>query len=457
MSDYIKKNLFIPYRLITIIAVFSSLLFVLLGVIRFFQIDLFLNILPETTRELLDDSPIWVNYFYLLIVLINLLSAVLLLNRRMLSVMVSQYSAAGMIIFLTHHFFTTVGIHLYEAIELLFTSMFYFILAWFATYARRKGYLLKISKEITTVSLKIQEGCDHEFTYSLTPFRKGNSRSDTLENIIANAKDMADQGINDIVLVGDNVGDFGTGENGDLKHSHSFFDLIKELDKIGDIHRFYFSSIITPMISDKTLNFIKDSQRFSPYFSIKMNSGSDTMLKKMEHPFPLKPYEDLFLNIKKIISEAYIVVEIIVGFPGETDELFNETVQFLSEADISYITTIIYTDKKGTEASRMKKESVPLAIRKKRNKVLLELSKKKLHAFYENQLGIERKVLFENKRRGNWIYGYTYNHVKVKATWNPELCNTLHEVKLTGVKGSTMLFKFLENNSVKAQDKPSMI
>lgn len=447
MSEYKKTKNLIPYQLITIVAVLSSLLFIFLGVIRFFQIDFFLNFLPETTRELLDDSPIWVSYFYLFIVSINLLSAVLLLNRKMLSVMVSQYSAAGMIIFITYHFFTTDGIYLYEAIELLFTSMFYFMLAWFATYARREGYLLKISKEITTVSLKIQEGCDHECTYSLTPFRKGNSRSDTLENIIANAKEMADQGVNDIVLVGDNIADFGTGEKGNLKHSHSFFDLIKELDKIGDIHRFYFSTLISPMISDKTLNFIKNSQRFSPYFSIKMNSGSDTMLKKMKHPFLLKSYKDLFLNIKETISEAYIIVEIIVGFPEETDELFNETVQFLSEADISYITPTVYTDKMGGKASRIKKESVPMAIRKKRKEVLVKLSKKKLQAFYENQLGVERKILFENKRRGNFIYGNTYNHVKVKAAWDPRLCNTLHEIKLTGINGDFMLYDFIEDAS----------
>jgi threonylcarbamoyladenosine tRNA methylthiotransferase MtaB len=445
MHKYRESKVLDFYRAVTIVVVILSFLFIILGAIRFFQIDFFLNFLPETTRGVLDESPKWIYYVYLLTILTNLIAAVLLYRRHMFSVTISQYSALGMIILIGYHFFITDDILLYEAEEMLFTLVFYPFLAWFAVYARRNGHLSKISKERTTVPLKIQEGCNHECAYCPAPLRKGHSRSDSLKNILANAEDMAEEGIKDIVLIGDNVGDFGTGENGNLKHSHNFFDLLNELDKIGDVHRFSFLSISTPMFSDRTLNFIKNSKRLSPYFSIKMDSASDTMLKKMNRPFPLNPYKNLFINIKRLIPEAYITVEIIVGFPGETDDLFDETVQFLSEADISHISTTIYTDKIGTEAYKSIKESVPRTIRKKRKKSLVELSKKKLHTFYESQLGSEKIVLFEGRNRGGYLYGYTDNHVKVKCAWNPELCNTLQEVKLIGIKGSTMLFDFIED------------
>ena len=447
--NYERKKIKIPFRIVTILAIFSSFLFILLGVARFFQIDFFLNALPETTREVLDDSPLWVYYVYLATVVTNLVSVYLLYNRKLFSVTLSQYSAAGMILLITHHFFITEFIHLYEAIEMFFTLMFYLLLAWFATYARRNGELVKVSKERTTVSLKIQEGCDHECSYCSVPLRKGHSKSDTLKNIVANAENMAEAGIKDIVLVGDNVGDYGKGENNNLNHLHTFLDLIKALDKIGDVHRFTFLSVTTPMFSDRTLKFIKKSKRFSPYFSVEMDSGSDAMLKKMNRPFPLKAYKDHFINVKKIIPEAYVIVQIIVGFPGETDELFNETVEFLSASDISYITPILYTDKVkvGAKSFGTIRGAVSKKISKKRKRILTELSKKKLNAFYESQLGLERIVLFENKSKRGYIYGYTDNHIKVKLPWDPKLGNTLHKIKLTGINGSFMLFDFIEDES----------
>ena len=220
MSTFLQNKIKIPFRPVTILAIFSSFIFIFLGVIRFFHIDFFLQILPEITREVLDDSPMWVYYAYLVTAISNFLVVVLLYRRNMFSLTLSQYSAAGIIIIISYHFFTTEYIYLYEAIEMIFTLMFYLLLAWFVTYARRNGELERISKEKTTVSLKIQEGCDHECAYCPIPLRKGNSRSDTLKNILANAESMAEEGIKDIVLVGDNVGDFGTGEKGNLKHLH---------------------------------------------------------------------------------------------------------------------------------------------------------------------------------------------------------------------------------------------
>ena len=206
------------------------------------------------------------------------------------------------------------------------------------------------------------------------------------------------------------------------------------------------------MFSDKTLKFIKKSKRFSPYFSIRMDSGSDELLKKMNRPFPLKLYKELFINVKRIIPEAYIVVEILVGFPGETEELFNETVQFLSESDISYINTTIYSDKIGTKAFGTIKGSVQKNVRNKRAKALKELSKKKLNDFHESQLDLERVVLFENRSKGGFIYGYTENHVKIKTKWDPKLGNTLHKIKLTGINGSFMTFDFVEDGSFITHD-----
>jgi threonylcarbamoyladenosine tRNA methylthiotransferase MtaB len=391
-----------------------------------------------------DNSPVWVFYAYFLITLTNLITAILFLRRAISVTIVAQLSASAMLLFISYHFFSKDYIGLYEAIEMLATLIFYLFLAWLAKYARRNGYLSKFSKHTTTVSLKIQEGCNHECSYCPIPLVKGHSRSDTLMNILANAEGMAAEGLRDIVLVGDNIGDFGTGEKGDSRHSHSFYDLLEELDKMGGVERFSFLSITSPLLSDRTLNFIKQSKRFTPYFNVALATGSAEIAHKMKRPFPLNLYKDLFLNIKRINSKSYIGVEVIIGFPGETEALFNETVQFLSAADISYIKPTIYSKKKGTEASKMKQGLVSRAVCKKRKKVLLELSKSKLQVFYGSQLGEEKTVLFENTRRGNYIHGYTENHVKVKCAWNRKLGNTTHRIKLTEINGSFMLFDFIE-------------
>jgi MiaB/RimO family radical SAM methylthiotransferase len=448
MIKSINKTI-LSFKTVSIFAIFLSLTLNFLCVIRFLHRYYPLNFLPETIPEtipeILDKSPIWFFYIYTLIAITILIASILLYRKNIISVTLSNYAAAIMLLLITSYFFSTNYISFYVALELVVSLLFYLFLAWFSRYANNRGYLSKFSKEVTTVSLKIQEGCDHECSYCPIPSKKGSSKSDTLKNIIANVEAMADEGIKDIVLTGDNVGDFGTGEKGNLTHLHGFFDLIKELDEIGGIHRFSFLSITTPMISDKTLNFIKKSNRFSPDFSIKMDSGSDNMLKIMNRPYSLKQYKDLYLDIKKIIPEAFIDVEIIVGFPGETDELFNETVEFLSEEDISHITPSIYSEKIGSKAFGIKKGIVSKNTQKKRKKILSELSKEKLKFFYKNQLGSEKIVLFENRRRGDFIYGYTENHIKVKAAWNPKLGNTVHKIRLTGINRSVMSFDFIKD------------
>ncbi|MFQ3296925.1 MAG: MiaB/RimO family radical SAM methylthiotransferase [Polaribacter sp.] len=441
-----KNKTICSFRSIALFGLFSSLFFILLWGIRFFQIDTLLKFLPETIREMFDKSPIWVFYAYFLSTLTNLITAILLLRRAIFVTTVAQLSAGAMLLFISYHFFSKDYIGLYEAIEMLATLLFCLFWAWFAKYAGRNGYLSKFSKHTTTVSLNIQEGCNHECSYCPIPIVRGNSRSDSLINILANAKGMAAEGIKDIVLVGDNIGDFGTGEKADSKHSHSFYDLLEKLDQMGGVERFSFQSITSPLFSDKTLNFIKQSKRFTPHFSVTMGSGSEEMMKKMNRPFPLSLYKDLFLNIKRINSVSYIGVEVVIGFPGETDALFNETFQFLSASDISCIKATMYSKKKGTKAFRMRQDLVSKAICKKRKKLLLELSKKKLQVFYETQLSKEKTVLFENTRKGNYIHGFTENHIKVKCIWNRKLGNTIHEVKLTGINGSFMLFDFVEKD-----------
>ncbi|WKD85046.1 Threonylcarbamoyladenosine tRNA methylthiotransferase MtaB [Polaribacter huanghezhanensis] len=444
MNSYFFNK--ITFKVVTFIALFLSISLFVLGATRFIQIDFLLDFLPKYTRVILNGSSKWIYYAYSLTVVTNFLAVLLLYKRNILSVPVSKYSAIGMIVLISHHFYITEYIPRYEAVEMFLTLMFYLFLAWFIVKARANGYLSKFSKEKTSVSLKIQEGCDHECAYCPIPSRKGSSKSDTLKNILANAESMALEGIKDVFLIGDNIGDYGTGENGGLKHLHSFYDLLNELDKIGDISRFTFLSITTPMFSERTLRFIKNSKRISPYFNIRMDSASDEMLKKMNRPFPLKPYKELFINIKRLMPDAYIIVEILVGFPGETDALFNETVRFLQEADVSYIRTTVYTAKVGTKAfGTLKKDAVPKSVCNKRKNALIGLSKIKLHTFYESQLGKEKFVLFENKIRKGSLYGYTNNGVKVKTVWDSKLGNTLHEVRLTGIKRSTMLFEFLES------------
>ena len=284
----------------------------------------------------------------------------------------------------------------------------------------------------TRAFLKVQDGCDYKCTYCTIPLARGISRSDTLENILKNAKEISKQDIKEIVLTGVNIGDYGKGEFGNKKHDHTFFELVKGLDTIEGIHRLRISSIEPNLLKNKTIDFVANSNSFVPHFHIPLQSGSDILLQKMKRRYKKKTYTDRVHKIKQIMPNACVGVDVIVGFPGETDEHFLETYNYLNELNISYLHVFTYSERPNTEAVDFD-GIVPKNIRHKRSKMLRGLSIKKRRAFYESQLGNKLTVLFESENKEGYIQGFAENYVKVKTPWNPELVNTLHNIKLTTI------------------------
>lgn len=281
----------------------------------------------------------------------------------------------------------------------------------------------------TRAFLKVQDGCDYKCTYCTIPLARGISRSDKLENVLQNAKEISEQGIKEIVLTGVNIGDYGKGEFGNKKHEHTFLDLVKALDHVEGIERVRISSIEPNLLKDETINFVANSNYFVPHFHIPLQSGSNALLKKMRRRYMRELYVDRVELIKSKMPEACIGVDVIVGFPGETDELFLETFNFLNELDISYLHVFTFSERDNTPAAEME-DVVPLKVRKKRSKLLRGLSSKKRRAFYESQLNSTHEVLFEGENKSGYIHGFTENYVKVKTFWNPELVNTKRQVIL---------------------------
>lgn len=295
----------------------------------------------------------------------------------------------------------------------------------------------------TRAFLKVQDGCDYKCTYCTIPMARGISRSDTIENILSNAKKISDKGIKEIVLTGVNIGDYGKGEFGNKKHEHTFLELVQALDKVEGIERLRISSIEPNLIKDETIDFIAQSNSFVPHFHIPLQSGSNEILKKMKRRYLRELYVSRVAKIREVMPDACIGVDVIVGFPGETDEHFLETYHFLNELDISYLHVFTYSERDNTEAVLMD-GVVPDAVRAKRSKMLRGLSAKKRNAFYESQLGKEKTVLFESDNKQGYINGFTENYVKVKAPWDPALVNTLHKVKLTKIDVDGMVrFEFV--------------
>jgi len=284
----------------------------------------------------------------------------------------------------------------------------------------------------TRAFLKVQDGCDYKCTYCTIPLARGISRSDTLENVLKNAKEISKKGIKEIVLTGVNIGDYGKGEFGNKKHEHTFFELVQALDKIEGIHRLRISSIEPNLLTNETIEFVSKSNSFVPHFHIPLQSGSDTLLKLMKRRYLRETYDNRVTAIKKAMPNACIGVDVIIGFSGETDELFLETYNYLNELDISYLHVFTYSERPNTEAVEMD-GIVPQKVRTKRSKMLRGLSVKKRRAFYESQLGNNLTVLFENENKEGFIHGFTENYVKVKTPWNPELVNTLQQIKLTEI------------------------
>jgi threonylcarbamoyladenosine tRNA methylthiotransferase MtaB len=291
--------------------------------------------------------------------------------------------------------------------------------------------------------LKVQDGCDYKCTYCTIPQARGISRSDRLENVVANAQNIAEQGIREIVLTGVNIGDYGKGEFGNKKHEHTFLELVQALDRVAGIERIRISSIEPNLLKHETIDFVAGSQRFVPHFHIPLQSGSDPLLKKMKRRYLTGLYKERVAKIKQVMPDACIGVDVIVGFPGETEDYFLDTFRFLEQLPISYLHVFTYSERPNTEAVLLQ-NPVPKHIRNKRSKVLRALSAKKRHQFYESQLGKEVSVLFENENKKGYIQGFSTNYVKVRAPWNPEWVNTTKKVRLSEIdEGGYVRFDLL--------------
>ncbi|MFI0490657.1 tRNA (N(6)-L-threonylcarbamoyladenosine(37)-C(2))-methylthiotransferase MtaB [Flavobacterium sp.] len=284
----------------------------------------------------------------------------------------------------------------------------------------------------TRAFLKVQDGCDYKCTYCTIPLARGISRSDELENVLKNAKEISAQNIKEIVLTGVNIGDYGKGEFGNKKHEHTFLELVQELDKVEGIERLRISSIEPNLLKNETIEFVSKSRTFVPHFHIPLQSGSNEILKLMKRRYQREIYTERVNKIREVMPDACIGVDVIVGFPGETEEHFLETYHFLNEMAISYLHVFTYSERDNTEAAEMQ-GVVPANVRAKRSKMLRSLSVKKRRSFYESQIGTNRRVLFESENKEGYIHGFTENYVRVKTPWNPELANTLREINLTKI------------------------
>jgi len=284
----------------------------------------------------------------------------------------------------------------------------------------------------TRAFLKVQDGCDYKCTYCTIPLARGISRSDTLENVVTKAQEIAEAGIPEIVLTGVNVGDYGKGEFGNKKHESTFLELVQALDAQVPVERMRISSIEPNLLRDEIITFTAQSQKFVPHFHLPLQSGSDTILKLMKRRYMTALYCKRVAAVKAANPDTCIGVDVIVGFPGETDELFAETYNLLNELDISYLHVFTYSERENTLAANMN-GVVPIPERKRRNKMLRILSEKKKRAFYESQLGQVRPVLFETENKEGFMLGYTDNYVRVKTYWNPQWANITKSLKLNDI------------------------
>jgi len=298
----------------------------------------------------------------------------------------------------------------------------------------------------TRAFLKVQDGCDYKCTYCTIPLARGISRSETLENVLKNTKEISDKGIKEIVLTGVNIGDYGKGEFGNKTHEHTFFELVQNLDKIKGIERLRISSIEPNLLTQKTINFVAKSNSFVPHFHIPLQSGSNKLLQLMKRRYQKETYVNRVQKIKEKMPNACIGVDVIVGFPGETEALFLETYNFLNELDISYLHVFTYSERPNTEAIEMD-GVVAQKVRNKRSKMLRGLSVKKRRAFYESQLNNKLSVLFESENKDGFIHGFTENYVKVKTPWNLDLVNTIHAIQLTKIDQDGLVrFDWIKNS-----------
>jgi threonylcarbamoyladenosine tRNA methylthiotransferase MtaB len=288
--------------------------------------------------------------------------------------------------------------------------------------------------------LKVQDGCDYFCTFCTIPLARGKSRNASVAETVLEAEKIAQTAVKEVVLTGVNIGDFGQGEG------ENFFDLVKELDNVEGIDRFRISSIEPNLLSNEIIDFcLKDSKRFVPHFHIPLQSGSDRLLKLMRRKYERSLYAERVAQIKSIRPDACIGVDVIVGFPGETDEDFMDSVNFLKDLDISYLHVFTYSERANTGAPKLG-EKVPMEVRRERSKQLHLLSDRKKRQFYTDNIETERTVLFEHEENEGIMYGFTENYVKVKFPYQQELTNTFQKIRLTEIdRDGIMKCELIEN------------
>ncbi len=284
--------------------------------------------------------------------------------------------------------------------------------------------------------LKVQDGCDYKCTFCTIPQARGSSRSNTVESILENACEISGMGVKEIVLTGVNIGDFGNGteviEGEKPKKEALFIDLIRELDKTEGIDRFRISSIEPNLLTEEIIEFVAKSKRFVPHFHVPLQSGNNKQLREMRRRYKRELYAERVAWIREQMPHACIGVDVIVGFPGETEEDFLETYRFINNLDISYLHVFTYSERANTPAAEMS-DVVPVNIRRDRNEMLRILSEKKRRKFYENHLGSIRSVLFEAKNLEGKMFGFTDNYVKVAVNFNEKLINSIAKVVLSNI------------------------
>jgi len=277
--------------------------------------------------------------------------------------------------------------------------------------------------------LKVQDGCDYKCTYCTIPLARGISRSDKLTNIISDANSISKSGVKEIVLTGVNIGDYGKGEFGKKKHDNTFLELINELDDVEGIARIRISSIEPNLLSNDIIHFVANSKKFVPHFHIPLQSGSNLILRLMRRRYKTELYKERINYIKSLMPNACIGADVIVGFPGETDELFMETYRFIQSLDISYLHVFSYSERDNTVAKKLP-NSVPNKIRFKRSKLLRSLSIRMRRKFYSKQVGTNRNILFESENKKGFIYGFSENYVRVKTPWRKNLVDKIVKYNL---------------------------
>jgi len=284
----------------------------------------------------------------------------------------------------------------------------------------------------TRAFLKVQDGCDYKCSFCTIPLARGKSRSNTIENVVKNVNEIISNGVREIVLTGINLGDFGKSQSGNIKANEDFLELIKILDKIDGVGRYRVSSIEPNLLTDEIISFISNSKRFVPHFHIPLQSGSDEILKKMRRRYKTDLYKSRVDLIRKLMPTASIGVDVIVGFPGETDEMFLETYDFIKKLDISYLHVFSYSERENTKAVELN-GVVTKKTRNKRSKLLRLLSASKKTSFYKKNIGSDYNVLFESENKNGLIEGYTENYIRVRKDWNKNLVGKIRKVKIEKV------------------------